>query len=182
MKFFTPAWHSGALDSVGPDTAFEDYRRHLAPLLPHLPPDVQTLANTNLHDGLLFYLASGADSLEMTLRCGDLQVGYFDLVLNYFGVVSSAEFTEMLAEIAPVTHRRAAKHNTRCSEALYNEIDMDGEWIIHRILFIAGNNYQEMTVRFKDLVLSTHGRKSRYNREDDDIHTIDVKRFKIGRQ
>lgn len=180
MKFFTPAWHSGALDSKGPDTVFDDYRRHLAPLLPSLPPDVQTLASTNLHDGLLFHLVTNGDALQLSLRCGDLQVGYFDLALDYSGVLPSAEFKETLEEIAPVTSRRAAKRNTRCSEALYSEIDVDGEWIVHRILFIAGNSYQELTVRFKDLALSTHGRKSRYHREDDDMHTIDVKRFKLG--
>lgn len=182
MKFFTPAWHSGALDSVGPDTAFEDYRRHLAPLLPNLPPDVQTLASTNLHDGLLFHLVTNGDALQLSLRCGDLRVGYLDAVLDYFGVLPSADFTKTLEEIAPVTRRRAAKHNTRCSEALYAEIDVDGEWIIHRILFIAGNGYHELTVRFKDLALLTQGRRNRHNMDNDGIHTIDVKRFKIGRQ
>lgn len=179
MKFFTPAWHRGELDD-GPDTAFEDYRRHLAPLLPRLPPDVQTLASTNLHDGLLFHLVTNGDALQLSLRCGDLRVGYFDAALDYFGVLPSAEFTKTLEEIAPVTSRRAAKRNTRCSEALYAEIDVDGEWIVHRILFIAGNSYHELTVRFRDLALLTHRRNNRYHREDGDIHTIDVKRFKLG--
>ncbi len=175
MKFFTPAWHSGELDGDGPDTAFEDYRRHLAPLLPNLPPDVQRLASTNLHDGLLFHLVTDKDELKMTLRCGDLRVGYFDLVLDYFGVLPSADFLETLTQIAPVPSRRAADHNTRYSQALYDEIDIDGEWIIHRILFTSNNSYHELTVRFKDLALSTHGRPKRFDSDNGDIRTIGVK-------
>ena len=175
MKFFTPAWHSGAIESVGPDTAFDDYRRHLAPLLPHLPPDVQRLANTNLHDGLLFSLGGDTNFLGMTLRCGDLQVGYFDLALDYFAVLQSAEFTETLEELAPVPSRKAPDLIARYCQALYNEIDVDGEWIVHRVLFTANGSYQELTVRFKELALSTHGRAKRFDTDSGDIGTIGVK-------
>ena len=175
MKYFTPAWHSGAIDSVGPDTAFEDYRRYLAPLLPGLPPDVQTLAGISLHDGLLFHLAAEADSLEMTLRCGDLQVGYFDLALNYFGVIHSADLAETLTKLAPIPSRQAARQIARYSEAMYDEIDVDGDWIIHRILFLLHDNHHELTVRFKDLALSTQKSLNRYNTENDDIYPVDVK-------
>lgn len=169
MKFFTPAWHSGEIDSEGPDTAFEDYRQYLAPLLTHLPPAVQTLAGTNLHDGLLFHLVGDTSFLGMTLRCGDLQVGYFDLALDYSRVLPSAEFTETLEELAPLPSRDAADHIARYSEALYDELDVDGEWIIHRILFTSRSSYHELTVRFKDLALLTQGCTKRYDTDNDDI-------------
>ena len=175
MKFFTPAWHSDDLDGEGLDTAFDDYRQYLAPLLPRLPPDVQTLASTNLHDGLLFSLGGDVNFLGMTLRCGDLQVGYFDAALDYFAVLQSAEFIKTLEELAPVPSRKAVDPIARYCQALYDEIDVDGEWIIHRVLFTAHGSYQELTVRFKELVLSTHGRAKRFDTDSGDIGTIGVK-------
>lgn len=197
MNYFTPAWHSGDLDDAS-DCAFEDYQRHLAGLLPGLPPEVQTLATSiNIHDGLLWAAKANPEqeSLRLVLRCGDLQVGYFDLELEYKATVS-AELTEALRNLSVV--RLNQPLTPYPTEALYDEVDREGEFLVHRILFwhedwrhrqagrrlrrqrrdgrrqkrhhlrLRGNFYEELTIRFKGLGLSITPRGSRHSVEENE--------------
>ncbi len=126
MNYFTPEWHSGYVD----EHPGKKYREHLVPLLRQWPSYVRLLANSiNLHDGQLRKFAWNIDeaTLFLRLRCGDLQVGYFDLDLHYSGVLfSQADWASLLTLSA-----------SKSSSALYDEVDEDNGRFVHRILFIS---------------------------------------------
>lgn len=194
MKYFTPAWHRGDLDDEASNRAFEDYQRHLTSLLPNLPPEVRRLATRiNIHDGLLWEVAVNLemDTLRLTLRCGDLQVGYFDLDLEYEQVDFVPELTEAMRKLA-VAQLNLPKSRSSNS-ALYDEVDRNDAFVVHRILFwhedwrhrqagrrlrrqqrdgrrqkrqylrLRGNFYEEVTIRFKRLRIKTTPRESRHD-------------------
>ena len=126
MNFFTPEWHRGDAE----EHPAEKYQEHLAPLLSQWPSDVQTLAaRINLHDGLIRELSWNTDeaTLFLDLRCGDNQLGYFDLDLHYFGVLFSP------LEWACLLTLNANKNGS----ALYDEVDEEDGRFVHRILFMA---------------------------------------------
>lgn len=162
MKYFTEAWHSGELDDETFDAVVEDYQQHLASLLPYLPPDVQMLAtDVSLHDGLLLKVVADTEqaTLLLTLRCGDLQVGYFDLELHYFQAIFTQEEVERLAQSVANPSSELESNMRHRSEALYDELDIEGELFVHRILFVSLHGYHELTTQFKHLHLRTTPRK-----------------------
>lgn len=146
--FFTEDWAYGDWPDADVNAVFEAYREHLAQLAPKLPPDVQTLSQTNLHDGLIrcIVLDWTAATLLLELRCGDLRVGYFDLDLLYQQVSLTPADVEALATLA-----RASG-----SELLYDEVDMEDSAFFHRILSINGREWSlhEVTIQFKRLTLT----------------------------
>jgi len=159
MNYFTPAWHSGNVDEH-PGKA---YKEHLAPLLPQWPCDVQRLATRiSLHDGLIRELSWNTDeaTLFLRLRCGDLQVGYFDLNLHYSGVLFPPLGLESLAVLK----------SDKVGSALYDELDEEGKCFVHRILFISREKikegwfeYYEAVIRFQQLHLVTTPRENRFD-------------------
>lgn len=126
MNYFTPEWHCGDVD----EHPSKKYQEHLAPLLPQWPPDVRELASRiNLHDGLIrkFVWNTHQATLFLRLRCGDNQVGYFDLDLHYSGVLfSQYDWMSLLTLNA-----------NKNSSALYDEVDEEAGRFVHRILFIS---------------------------------------------
>ncbi len=181
MNYFTPEWHSGHVD----EHPGKKYREHLVPLLRHWPTPVRLLANSiSLHDGLIREFSWNTDeaTLFLRLRCGDLQVGYFDLDLHYSGVLFSP------LDWASLLTLNANKN----SEALYDEMDEEDGLFVHRILFIASrrvgssrrfrasrsvrisrrgmvarakrkSRYYEIATRFQQLRLVTTLRESRFD-------------------
>jgi len=89
MKYFTRTWwqrtYEGDCTDEEANKPFKDYSLHIKQIAPKLPSTLLALNEISLHDGLFkaVCLNSAAKSVSMTLRCGDLQVGYFDLYLNY---------------------------------------------------------------------------------------------------
>lgn len=159
MNYFTTEW----LHSDTDEHPAEKYQEHLAPLLPQWPPDVQALAvRISLHDGLIRELSWDMEqaTLFLRLRCGDLQVGYFDLDLHYSGVLFSLPALESLA----------ALKTDKVGESLYDEMDEEDGLFVHRILFISRERikggwfeYYEAAIRFEQLCLVTMPRESRLN-------------------
>src|SRR5689334_16982704 len=89
MKFFTPEWHGGDMPDEEADRVPLRYQEHLASVAHSFPPSVRGLARElNLHDALveLVTVNAPAREVELHLRCGDLQAGYFSLRLRYQGV------------------------------------------------------------------------------------------------
>lgn len=162
MNYFTPEWHSGDIDEH-PGKAYEEY---LAPLLPQWPSDVRILANSiSLHDGLIHELLWNTEeaTLFLCLRCGDLQIGYFDLDLHYSGVLFSLPALESLA----------ALKTDKVGEALYDEMDEEDRLFVHRILFISREKikegwfeYYEVAIRFEQLRLVTTPRENRFDESE----------------
>ena len=129
MLFFTRAWHRGELTDEEFERVPHEYAAHLKRILPSLPTAVQSFAReVSLHDGLFREVVVDylQDQVTLCLRCGDLQVGYFDLDLVYEGVD--------LGALDLTTLRAAAEASD--TEALYDEFDIDRDrGVIHRIIF-----------------------------------------------
>ena len=180
MNYFTPEWHRGDVD----EHPAKKYRAHLVPLLRQWPTPVRMLANSiSLHDGLIrkFTWDTQEAALFLRLRCGDLQVGYFDLDLHYSGVVHSPLDRAWLLALSA----------NKTSSALCDELDEEDGRFVHRILFISYRRvrrsrrfrasrrvrisrrgmvsraakkprYWEVTIRFEKLHLIIAPRKSRF--------------------
>lgn len=129
MKYFTPEWAGGYLTDAEFDAVVESYERRVAVLLPRLPQALRDLTATiSIHDGLIrrVEVSPAQASLELHLRCGDLQVGYFDLDLMYRGV----EFSRL--DLMTL----AAAARDRRTEVRYEEVDVEDDGLfVHRLLF-----------------------------------------------
>ena len=139
MKFFTRdvynSWYGDFEDERILMDAYERYSAYLEDLESVLPDHVLELARLEgVHDGLVVEVAHHRSqrALCLTLRCGDLVMGYYDLVLRYEDAEISAEDERTLAQIARTTrsHRRF-EH-----DLFVHEVDTakDGR-IEHRLLF-----------------------------------------------
>ena len=180
MNYFTPEWHRGYVE----EHPGKKYREHLLPLLRQWPTPVRMLANSiSLHDGFICKFAWDTQkaTLFLRLRCGDLQVGYFDLNLHYFGVLLSPLDWGNLLAIS----------TSRMCSALYDEVDEENGRFVHRILFVSYRRvrrsrryrasrsvrmsrrgivahgatkprYREVTIRFENLQLAITQRKGRF--------------------
>jgi len=156
MKFFSRAWCTGRLAKVAADARVKAYWKHVDTLAARLPSTVYALGKgVNIHDGRFraVLVARSKQRLEMTLRCGDNQVGYFDLTLGY----GSVDFrrTDML-ELSRIVD------DPEC-EVLYDEIDVTGrgeaQRCVHRVICWPG--YREFDVVFRTLGMRLEPRASR---------------------
>jgi hypothetical protein len=138
MRFFTREWPSGLLSEELWRSVSVQYDRHFRNFLPKLPETIAQLGTTiSIHDGLIQSAAvdQRTKELHLLLRCGDLQVGYYDLNLHYSGV----QFGSLdLATLAAVARDSQV-------ECLHDELDMDENSVyVHRILFTPTG---EITIR-----------------------------------
>jgi hypothetical protein len=144
MKFFTRAWAVGELSDAESNEIIAAYERHLDDVVPSLPASIRCLARElTLHDGLVrrvIYDRAGRE-LRMELRCGDLQIGYFDLDLWYLGAI---------LDHADVAALQSAARDTK-TEVWYDEVDLSGDGaFLHRVLFYPG---RECEIMFRSLGL-----------------------------
>lgn len=151
MKFFTEAWMSGDMSPDEEVAVPVLYRQHIGKILPSLFGPVRTLATElNLHDALFqrVTIDLATDSLTSLLRCGDLQVGYFDLELRYGDVgVNSLDLSTLGAIVAdPET------------EVLYDEVDLAERGYAHSFLF---SPHRETTIEFRTLSLRREAKSDR---------------------
>ncbi len=150
MKFFTiedrwfdsgeeyMAWETAHDDEKSAKIAYEQYQQHLANLHGILPDHVLALDRLQgIEDGLLVAVKHDRDQkkIALILRCGDLPMGYYDLILRYEGADISPEHERALARIARTTIN-AGYHE---SDLASTEIDKteDGR-IAHRFAFHPG--------------------------------------------
>jgi len=137
MRFFTPE-ACDTFDEIEPFRLVnEAYRRHLDSLRGTLPANVLELSEpSGMEDGLVVRVDHDRDQhlLKLVLRCGHLQMGYYNLELTYIDAEILPEHDAALATIA-----RSTKTQTdhRCDLA-YHEVDAaeDGK-IEHRLIFFA---------------------------------------------
>jgi hypothetical protein len=145
VKYFTlnsyHAWHRH-LEGAPLAAAIQRYAQHLEQMQGVLPAEVLSLAKLEgVDDGLAFAARHNQKQqlLTLYLRCGDVQIGYYDLVLKYEGASISPADEWMLAKIA-----RSAPTNENCEfELAYHEVDQceDGR-IEHRLLFHPGKWFE----------------------------------------
>jgi hypothetical protein len=142
LKFFTPEWHGGKMSDEDAERIPAAYEAYIRSLNPSLPDDALRLVHDiSLHDGLLRRMRRGSGMLEVVIRAGDQQTGYFDAELTYSG-----------AEVSPPEERfLESVVGRRDVELLYDEFDALGSvhWT-HRILFWP---YREVSVRFAAFAL-----------------------------
>ncbi|MHB9134673.1 MAG: hypothetical protein ACYDBB_26675 [Armatimonadota bacterium] len=128
MRFFTREFVAGELTDAEVDSICISYQRHIDAIVNIIPVEIAELAQTSLHDGLLCraVVKPNANELLLSLRCGDLQIGYYDIDIHYYGVVVDTQLLEVLS-------RRARDRHT---EILAGEIDIkaDGRFV-HRLIF-----------------------------------------------
>ncbi len=147
MRYFTRAWYSGE----STDDAVSRYELRLQEIVAQLPPAVRVLAlECNLHDALIQKARwnPGGKVLEILLRAGDLQVGYFDLLLRYHQARIRSPATAELARIVEDPY----------TEVLYDEVDIDGEDATHTWLFWPAG---ELEVGFVDMQVGRMARNTR---------------------
>ena len=156
MKYFSPAWDQGDLTDEQEAAIRDAYWAKVAVLEQQWPPEIRELAHTNLHDGLIrrISLDEAAQRLEIWLRCGDLQVGYFDVTLVYRGLDTERLDRGLLRAIATDPE----------TEVRYDEVDIDSHGrFVHSVRFWPEN---EIDLVFRELEIS---REPRADRELGDV-------------
>jgi hypothetical protein len=113
LKFFTRNWVNGDMGEEEFDAVPLAYRRHLDAL--DLPGSVRELAELGPHDAYILDVVQKPllGTVNVRLRCGDLQAGYFDALLNFSGVTIQPVDAETLAGAIHPAH----------FEVLYDEVD-----------------------------------------------------------
>lgn len=135
MKYFTPE-ACDTFDEIEPFRKVnEQYRGHLTGLRGILPEKVLELAEpSGMENALVVHVAHDRTrrSLRLVLRCGDVQIGYYNLVLTYVDAWLMPEHDVVLARIARTTKTQRI---FECDLA-YQELDAteDGH-IEHRLIF-----------------------------------------------
>jgi hypothetical protein len=155
MKYFTEAFAFCGLTDEQCLAAIEAYAARIEDIKSQLSPELSKLATStvNLHDGLIRHVALDrpARSLSLGLRCGDLQVGYFDVDLVYADVDLNLLNSAVLEAIATDPE----------TELLYNEIDLgSARRFVHRVIFWP-TPMREIEVVFGRLQVSTEQRSDR---------------------
>ena len=151
MKFFTRSWCDGDMSDADAEGVQQRYQDHLARIVPRLSDPVRRLATeVNVHDGLIrrIQFDPSSKTLCLELRCGDLQVGYFDLDLVYGEATLTPDDLDRLDRLASDAE----------AEALYDEVDILGDAYSHRILFWPS---LEVEIEFRALTLQVTPRPNR---------------------
>lgn len=113
MKYFTRGWIHGQTTDEKAAFVTAAYWQHVHGL--ELPPAVRDLAFLNPHDAYVLDVEHEPQSaqLRLRLRCGDMQVGYFDARMTFRGVTIASAHAEILTKA-----KRPAT-----AEILYDEVD-----------------------------------------------------------
>jgi hypothetical protein len=140
MRFFTRAWAEGKIPDVKANLIPREYESHIKMIWSQLPEKCRELAKEiHLHDGKIVNVSYSETDKKIciSVKCGDLQNGYFDIDLIYSEIKFGEEIFHKTKDISS-----NAKH-----EILYDEVDLDQAGnIIHRILFWPN---AEITITFK---------------------------------
>ncbi len=136
MKYYTREWLRQQ-DKTVEEYRFvhDNYTRHLESVQGVLPDDLLALARLpGVDDGMIVEARHDRKQRRfmLTLRCGDLVMGYYDLMLEYKDAEISQHDEWILARIARMTTDYG-------DEIAFHELDVtpDGK-IEHRLLFHPG--------------------------------------------
>ena len=152
MQFFTRAWLAGELTDEEYASSLSGYHQHLANISAHLSSQVREFIKVvDLHDGLIrkIVIDHTEKTLGLDLRCGNLQVGYYDVDIQYRGIQLGRPVVAILAGVAQAE-----------GEILSDELDIvDDGGFEHRIIF---DSYEEISILFGDLVFKKTMQDGRY--------------------
>jgi hypothetical protein len=144
MKYFTREYQNGHLTDNEVDKRRFDYNLHINAIHSNLTDNIKSfIKEINLHDGIiqLVKVNRNSDNLSFMIRCGDLQVGYYDAEITYVGIDLNNTNLESIRAVA------IAKNE----EILYDEFDIDDGYFTH--CYLCYPKYEFM-IRFKDLRFS----------------------------
>ncbi len=104
MKYFTKDWFSGDLSEATVDERVEKYNQYLDEIFEALPFTLKVLFRSiSLHDAIIEKVVYDEERKTATfhLLCGDRQVGYFALIIEYLNAskLDSSLFEENTLEI-----------------------------------------------------------------------------------
>ena len=168
MKFFTPE----RIDEIVDPWTFKElqceYLRYLHSLGNKIPDHIYSLVELEaVQDGLIVRARriSKGNILELTIRCGHLQMGYYNLTLRYLDAEISPDDDINLARIARGTYTSTRHY---CDFA-HHEIDLcDDGRIEHRVMFFTrpscltgDDGYLCFTIRCRDIKWKRDGKASR---------------------
>lgn len=148
MKYFTPE-ACDTFDEIEPFRKVnEAYRRNLTGLRGILPEKVLEIAEpSGMENALVVHVAHDLTrhSLRLVLRCGDRQVGYYNLVLTYEDARLRPEHDVVLAMIARTTKTQRV---FECDLA-YQEVDVSEEGtIVHSLIFYGRASPESASARW----------------------------------
>lgn len=137
MQFFTPEWRDGELSDVEYERTFERYEAHFRALRDRLPDELrQFLESVSLHDAMVRKASLERRVFRLSLRAGDLQAGYSDVLAEYREV----ELLDGIPSVAEVL-------NAPDAEIIESEAGIaEATLFEHRILFAPSG---ELRVRFR---------------------------------
>jgi hypothetical protein len=128
MRWFTDEAYEA--DEPGWLRMLADYRAHLDSIAPRLPPDLLALATEprlNLHDARFREVRVDRDAAEvdLTIECGDLQVGYRRINLQFGSASIVPDNLYLLAQAIGAEFRSNHWHRQRTvTEILAHEVDV----------------------------------------------------------
>lgn len=184
MKFFTMDYDELNRDSKenGVPSPFERYTRHLESLKDVLSAEVLALAQIQgIDDGLIVRVKHNRAKalLTLVLRCGNFQMGYYDLILTYIGAKLLPRDERVLAHAARTTR----DYSRLIFDIEYHELDWIESGIEHRLLF---HEHIWFTIRCRALHWKTISRPNQklphsWNRFPGARHASNPERRKFAR-
>ena len=135
MKFFTfeayDEWYGVGI-ATGLDNSFRQYQVHLNSMRGVLPQSILELAVLGgVDDGLVVRVKHDLkrNLLKFVIRCGHLQMGYYDLELTYIGVCLAPEDKQTLQKIC-------VDNRLQYCDLAFHELDIGSNGgVEHRFLF-----------------------------------------------
>ncbi len=155
MRWFTDEAYEA--DNPGWDRMLADYRTHIDSIASRLLPDLLALATEprlNLHDARFKEVRVDRDAaeVEVTIECGDVQVGYRLITLDFGSASIVPDNLYLLAAAVGAEFRSNHWHRGRAvTEILAHEVDIrpDGRYALALRL----TPFYEFVVEFETLSL-----------------------------
>lgn len=144
MKFQTPSWDAAPEDWAEFRRA---YSSHLEKMRGVLPDHVLELAAlSGVDDGLIeeYSYDKNERTLYLVLLCGDLQMGYYDLIITYKNVEVSLDHEKTLAYLAQSVDEHIHLHRFEV------DVTEDGR-IEHRLEFFTSEGNRWFAIRCEEL-------------------------------
>jgi len=141
MKYLTKEWHLGKISDRECQKREKENQRYFRENIKKFPVDFILFAEKeSLHDALFekCEIDRIKNSLSLDLICGENTKGYHRLTLVYLNVNLKKLAIDILNKLV----------NSKDAELLYDEIDMNGEFFVHRMLFWP--TYTEIAIFFRD--------------------------------
>lgn len=149
MQFFTLDVYNQWYDTYDNDAirvVSDCYTDHLEKMDGILPKNVLVLAKLEgVNDGLIVNIKRDRprSTLVLTMRCGDLSIGYYDLEITYYGASISREHNRVLNYVARNQTLDLIGRTETAGELVYHEVDVaDNGRFAHRIMFHPGRWFE----------------------------------------